>query len=553
MPNNSFQPTSLPQRSGNKDAAVRPAATLGDKVTAIYERNTNIHVHYQRCDSDQSNYSKYMKSGTIHVLGGARGIGRWFAENVFTSSGASVCLYDITPPTIPITIHNATFRRISYDYEGVHGFSSFNTGDVLVLSVPIQEIQRVAENIFPLLPDSTLVVDMSSVKVKTHAVLDLASAGRLSVMGIHPLFGPQVPTPIGQTAALTGYSSNDTHKRAFREMLSAAGLLITERFPDDHDNAMLYVQVLTHFTYLTFASVLSRCPQKLDGLLQLATPPFQILSAFAGRILGSPLTTYANIQRIEGSAEIRQRFIEAALQLNSDLSETLPLDASIQSLASIVKPFTGAEIAQCRALSATAIDSLQVFEQRLFSLVKSARLCGIYRIDTKEVVPCKVAHIKADRIVVDERFVSVEADGGRKYAVAANDIAVRSYRRRGINISQSRQCEMLKRNIRILSDADFDEWMRLNILPITNDINIRTTLMISDVFCETWLPLLIPGIISLEFVDAYRKRGQSEKISLRVVHRPEIDLSELTMKIQALLDQLGALGGIAPTSKSSVK
>ncbi len=491
-------------------------------------------------DSSIINYS------AIHVLGGARGVGRWFAEHIFAESSSRVCLYDVAPLSTPINNPTISFAQITYANGSVGGFPSIDSGHPVVFSIPVHEIKGTANAVFPLLPDDTLVLDMSSVKVETHALLEEVSSGRLQIMGVHPLFGPQVPSPVGQSVALTGYDDNSPGKRDFREMLKSAGLLVAEMTPLAHDNAMLYIQSLTHFTYLTFAQVLSKCPQKLEQLLKLATPPFQVLSSFAGRILGSPLATYANIQRLHGAENIRRQFIEAAQQLNEALSDGTSLDNAITAMSSIVKPFSGAEIAHCKASSATAIDSIQVFEHRLFSLAKSARLCGIYRIDTKDVIPCKVCHIKSDRIVVDEQFIPVKIDGHMKYAIAVNDTATRNYRRRGINISQSHRCEMLKRNIRILSDADFNLWIRDNILPISNDVNIQTRLMVSDVFCERWLPELVPGILSLSFVEAYRRKGQPEKILLRIVYTPELELSKLTSQIQQLLDEVGTLGGIVP-------
>jgi prephenate dehydrogenase len=80
-------------------------------------------------------------------------------------------------------------------------------------------------------------------------------------------------------------------------LFSQRGLIIKKATADEHDEAMKYVQVLTHFTYLVFSGVMAKNEKQLRNLLDFRTPPFTILTAFAGRIIGSPHTTYVNIQK----------------------------------------------------------------------------------------------------------------------------------------------------------------------------------------------------------------------------------------------------------------
>jgi prephenate dehydrogenase/ferredoxin-fold anticodon binding domain-containing protein len=476
----------------------------------------------------------------IHIFGGARGIGRWFVEKVFMGEGLEIFVYDINFPSNPPFDPLIKIQAIDYVNGDINGIPTFVADDVFVIATPLNEFKRLASRLFRCIPDGCLVFDMSSVKKFPYDVMkEYSDNGRLSIMSIHPLFAPLVASPVGQLVILAGFDNDDEKHVWLKKLLKNKGLILKEATPELHDKTMLYVQVLTHFAYLVFSKVLANSEGSLSSLLEFKIPPFTFLTAFAGRLLGGNANTYANIQRQKGASEIRDLFIKATQEIN-EVFTFGDLQASVTAINDIVSPLTGAEVAECRAISSQAIDSLQAFEQKIFSLWKTRQLCGIKRIDTKKVDVGIIVENRSDRIIFESRIKPLpnSTEAYAQFAICTNDTAKKTYQRIGINFGKFQKTELLKRNIKILSDADLNEWVQNNIAVITNDINIIPDGNMSKEFYEKWLPKFIPAIVKVKFIEAYKKKGTQEHITLRITHKPELTVYEARSLIGNLLSDI---------------
>ncbi len=505
-----------------------------------------FHRYYADFNSNFNRLSCPYKGGQInirriHIFGGARGIGRWFVEKVFLGEGLEIFVYDINFPTNPPFDSSINTRQIDYANGELSGIPELMNHDAVVIAIPINEFEKLIACLFPKIPDGCLVFDMSSVKRFPYEVMKKHdSCGRLSIMSIHPLFAPLVASPVGQSVILAGLGSSDEKHLWLRKVLQSRGFILKEASPELHDKSMLYVQVLTHFTYLVFSKVLSEGTTSLSDLLEFKTPPFTFLTAFSGRLLGGNATTYVNIQKQNDASKIRELFIKAAHELHSIMTFD-DLQSSANALNGIVGPFTGAEIAECRAISSKAIESLQAFEQTIFSLWKSGKLCGIKRTDTKKVDVGVIIETQSDRITFESRLKHIShptRQGNGRFAICTDETARKNYQRMGINFGKFQEFELLKRNIKILSDADLNEWIKNNIAVINNDINIVAFGNMSEEFYEKWLPKFIPAIVRVEFIEAYKKRGAKEHVTLRITHRPELTIQEAKSLIGAFLSDI---------------
>jgi prephenate dehydrogenase/ferredoxin-fold anticodon binding domain-containing protein len=472
----------------------------------------------------------------IHIIGGARGIGRWFVEHVFASSGLPVTVYDIDLPSDLPSSPTVTIRRIRYHSGMVEGIPTFTSTDMFVLAVPVSALRETCAALFPAIPAGCLVVDMASVKVETHAIMAEYAAGRLSLLGIHSLFGPLVASPVGQIVALTGYDAQDERQCWFHQLLKERGFLVQTVSPEAHDEYMLYVQVLTHFMLLTFARVLVRSGVAMSDLLDLRTPPFTFLSAFAGRLLGGNALTYANIQRLAGAAQVRAAVQQAVEELDAHLSSS-SLDEAVRAIGDLSGPFSGTEISECFSLSNRAIDSVQQVEQRLFVLAASSTLCGLQRTGASKVYVGVVVEVSDDRILFEERARHIKQAGDR-YAVCANEQARTNYASDGINFGTFRRFELLKRNIRILTDDEFQAWLDTHALPIQRDITISAPACLAPAFYEQYLPQLVPALLSASFAARYQKHAHEQRVTLAVAHRADIATEALMQEVDIIIQAM---------------
>lgn len=357
----------------------------------------------------------------IHVLGGARGIGRWFVDYVFSRGELDVTIYDIDIPSNPPLNPRVKAVNISYTDEGVVGVPDFGQSDAVVIAVPMEVLDNTCHHLFPHVSDDGLVVDMSSIKVPSHRIIRKNSGNRFSVLGAHPLFGPLVSSPVGQTVVLTDFDTNNPKHSWFEKLLKANGFLVPNTTPELHDDYMLFVQVLTHFVLLIFGKVLADSQNVLSHLLKFKTPPFSFLSAFTGRLLGGNAQTYANIQTLEDAEHIRHAAIEAAKELNRIFDSKEDLKNAVKTIQTIARPFTSAEIAECRALSAVATDSIQELEKRLFDLCQRRAMCGLQRIDIDKVHVGIVLEIRSDRILFQDRTKRITLNGRDMHIVCTTD------------------------------------------------------------------------------------------------------------------------------------
>lgn len=480
----------------------------------------------------------------VHIFGGARGIGRWFAEKVFLNQCKRVFIYDIDIPKKPPLSPDFQIIEATYQEGKLKEISFFEENDLIFLAVPVHALTTVCSALFPALPQGCLVVDMASVRVEPLSILKQHSMGAsISILGAHPLFGPLVPSPVGQTVVLTEFDATIESHQATENFFSQRGFIIKKASSAEHDEAMKYVQALTHFSYLVFSGVISEHGKKLKDLLDYRTPPFTTLMAFSGRILGSPHSTYVNIQKtLKGASDIRKSFIKVAQALSTELAEEKSLEDGLNMLKAIVDTFDGAEIDECKEISGKSIKSLQLFEQQLFTNKSQSLLCGLVRIDTKEptVHIGIVKSIFPDHIIFEVRskVAKMPSNGEKRFAVCVDDNMRKAFRRFGVHFGVFEEIILMKRHFRIMADAELRVWMEENSFICVDNINATAPISLPEQFYEKWLPRLIPEIVKVEFLSAYKGKNQESKVMLKVTYKYIISIHDLKSRIQEFIAEL---------------
>jgi prephenate dehydrogenase len=119
--------------------------------------------------------------------------------------------------------------------------------DIVVLAVPVQSLRDALTKIAPMLKPNALVVDVASVKIKPiEAMLEILPPG-VSIVGTHPLFGPQ--SGKNGIAGLNMAVCDVRGKRGdgvAKFCTEKLGLRVSQVSPEEHDREAAYVQGLTH-------------------------------------------------------------------------------------------------------------------------------------------------------------------------------------------------------------------------------------------------------------------------------------------------------------------
>ena len=202
-----------------------------------------------------------MKQIQIGVIGGTRGMGRWFA-GFLRKRGFAVAVCDETTKLTPAELAGAC--------------------DVVVVSVPIGVTVAIIEAIGPLLREESLLMDLTS--LKAAPVEAMLKYSRSEVIGCHPLFGPQVRSIRGRHIALCP-ARTKRWLYWLRSVLRKAGVLMVETTPEEHDRRMALVQGLNHLNSLLMGMVLSEADDRLSDLIPFSTPAFEEKMKLVKKIL----------------------------------------------------------------------------------------------------------------------------------------------------------------------------------------------------------------------------------------------------------------------------
>lgn len=477
-----------------------------------------------------------MSNRGIHIVGGARGIGRWFADKVFLEHTSLFC-YDVDPKALnklPNYMSGCLLSETDHfdKYE-----KNFQPNDWYLLSVPPDQLENTARSLSPHLKENSLVISMNSVQKPAMELLDACVPSCCSYLGCHPLFGDTVFTPAGQLVALISFKDDLYQHKEFNECLSSAGLIVTHLNAEEHDNYMGVVQALTHFALMVFGGTIAQNDLHPSELLKLRTPNFQFLYAFTSRILKIASTTTGSIQATSQASNIRKLFLKTAQKLHGEFEATKEVQSCARVIEALRAPLTGAEVDEGAEIAAVAVDSLQRFEELLLKYRRSAAPFIFRHRKTGQVHVVRVVAIKHDEIVIEESTKIIQTTEGLRYAIGLADSARRNYKKLGISLSLPSRKPFKKRNIKLLSAEELNDFWNNSILTIQTEHNFQNKYQVGEDYFERWLPLLLKGLLKCEFVDGYRKRKEIEKVTLKLTFSANLKREEIIESVRKVVEE----------------
>lgn len=262
------QPLYVPEREAKLIAARRAEAeAIGlspDLIEDVLRRV--IRESYQQ----QQAADVHLEDKTIVVVGGYGALGGLFAER-FEEAGAQV-------------------HRIGEgDVEKLT--SACSTADLVLISVPIAVTLEVIETL-PELPQHCVLADVTSIKAKPLRAMLSRHMG--PVVGLHPMFGPQVATLAKQLIVVTeGRRAQDY--QWLEDTLIRWGAQLYKTSAERHDEAMGFIQVMRHLSTFVYGAHLAGENANLQELLDLSSPIYRLELMMVGRLFAQNADLYADI------------------------------------------------------------------------------------------------------------------------------------------------------------------------------------------------------------------------------------------------------------------
>ncbi|MBW2709273.1 MAG: prephenate dehydrogenase/arogenate dehydrogenase family protein [Deltaproteobacteria bacterium] len=196
---------------------------------------------------------------------------------------------------------------------------------IVVLSVPISTMQGMLQQIAPLLRPDAMVVDVCSVKVYPVEWMLEALPPSVSLLGTHPMFGPDSAAESlhDRKIVLCKVRITDTRYAKVKDYLVGKGLNVIVTTPEDHDRQIAVSLALTHFIGRTLDEFGARD-------LAIDTEGYQRLLHILDVVTHDTWQLFMDMHRYNPYArEKRQAFMAAMTHLEDKLGGKKP------------KPFSG--------------------------------------------------------------------------------------------------------------------------------------------------------------------------------------------------------------------
>ncbi|WP_442792698.1 bifunctional chorismate mutase/prephenate dehydrogenase [Pseudoalteromonas sp. T1lg23B] len=162
---------------------------------------------------------------------------------------------------------------------------------LVLISVPINAIESVV-NSLPALPEECILADITSVKQQPLKVMLNKHSG--PVVGLHPMFGPDISHWVKQTIVVCEGRAH-AQCTGLLKQLGVWGSQLVEIDAKKHDQAMQIIQVMRHLTTFVYGQFLSKQCHTLEELRSCSSPIYQLELMMVGRLFAQSPELYSDI------------------------------------------------------------------------------------------------------------------------------------------------------------------------------------------------------------------------------------------------------------------
>ncbi|NVN84411.1 MULTISPECIES: bifunctional chorismate mutase/prephenate dehydrogenase [unclassified Vibrio] len=162
---------------------------------------------------------------------------------------------------------------------------------LVVVTVPIHLTEGVIAKLGNL-PSDCILCDLTSIKSKPLQAMMNIHQG--PVVGLHPMFGPDVPSLAKQVIVYSDGRGSENYQWLLNQF-GIWGASLCQMDAAEHDHGMTLIQALRHFTSFAYGLHLSKENPNIDQLLKLSSPIYRLEIAMVGRLFAQDPNLYGDI------------------------------------------------------------------------------------------------------------------------------------------------------------------------------------------------------------------------------------------------------------------
>lgn len=232
-------------------------------------------------------------SRNVTIVGGRGMMGRFFAER--------------------LSMAGHTVQVLEYD-EWDQAESRLANADLVLVCVPLKSTVAVIRKVAQYLAPHTALADIASVKTPMVQAMLESHAG--PVMGLHPMFGPGVQSFLAQKVVFCPGRESEAFQW-FLDLIAAEGGKLVTCTPEEHDQMMVAVQAIRHFSTFSLGVFLAEEGIDVERSLDFASPIYRVEINLISRLFAQNASLYIDIMLAsEERCQAIQRLVETCSRLS---------------------------------------------------------------------------------------------------------------------------------------------------------------------------------------------------------------------------------------------
>jgi chorismate mutase/prephenate dehydrogenase len=162
---------------------------------------------------------------------------------------------------------------------------------VVIVAVPIRLTSMIIQKL-TCLPDDCILADVTS--IKEMPLYEMMKVHKGPVVGLHPMFGPDVSGLIKQTII----ACEGRYPEQYNWLLKQFQVWGAKIYPVEalaHDQAMSMVQVMRHFSTIAYGYHLMTEGADISQLVEMSSPIYRLELVMVGRLFAQDPVLYTDI------------------------------------------------------------------------------------------------------------------------------------------------------------------------------------------------------------------------------------------------------------------
>ncbi|MBK7874573.1 MAG: prephenate dehydrogenase/arogenate dehydrogenase family protein [Planctomycetes bacterium] len=206
-------------------------------------------------------------------------------------------------PGIAPGADDARARRAATAFTRLADVPDLDAFDWILVATPLGATPAVLDELVLRAPRRATIVEVSSIKAALEPALERARRAGVSVLCLHPMFGPGKSAWGPLTFALAVRADEAREVELVRALLAHPYARVVAMPFAEHDRRMGWLLGLAHLSGMLFASALARSGLDAAELESTASTTYARQKATALSILGEDPALYLDIQRLNPHRE----------------------------------------------------------------------------------------------------------------------------------------------------------------------------------------------------------------------------------------------------------